>query len=36
MMTICVDASDLLYAKQADRLLWSAVHWLLGALTITN
>ena len=36
VMTICVDAPNLLYAKQADRLLWSAVHRLLGALTITN
>jgi hypothetical protein len=35
-MTVGVDASDLFYAKQADRLLWSAVHRLLGALTITN
>jgi len=36
VMTIGVDASDLFYAKQADRLLWSAVHWLLGALAVTN
>jgi hypothetical protein len=35
-MTVCVDASDLFYAKQADRLLWPAVHRLLAALTITN
>jgi hypothetical protein len=35
-MTIGVDASNLLYAKQANRLLWSAVHWLLGALAVTN
>jgi phosphoglycerate dehydrogenase-like enzyme len=36
VMTIGVDASDLLYAKQADRLLWSAVYGLLGALAVTN
>jgi hypothetical protein len=36
VVTIGVDASNLLYAKQADRLLWSAVHRLLGALSITN
>jgi len=36
VMTVCVDASDLFYAKQADRLLWSAVHGLLGALSIAN
>jgi hypothetical protein len=36
VMTIGVDAPNLFYAKQADRLLWSAVHWLLGPLSIAN
>jgi len=36
VMTIGVDATNLFYAKQADRLLWSAVHWLLGALSIAD
>jgi hypothetical protein len=36
VMTIGVDASDLLHAKQADRLLWSTVHRLLRALAVTN
>jgi len=36
VMTIGIDAPDLFYAKQTDRLLWSAVHRLLGALAVTN
>jgi hypothetical protein len=36
VMTIGVDATNLFYAKQADRLLWSAMNRLLGALAVTN
>lgn len=36
VMTIGVDATNLFYAKQADRLLWPTVHRLLGALAVTN
>jgi hypothetical protein len=36
VMAIGVDATNLFYAKQADRLLWSTVHRLLRALAVTN
>jgi hypothetical protein len=35
-MTVSVHARNLFNPKEADGLLWAAVHWLFGALTVTN
>ena len=36
VMPIRVHARNLFNPKEADRLLRAAVHWLFGALTVTN
>jgi hypothetical protein len=36
VMPICIHARNLFNPKEADRLLRAAVHWLFGALSVTN